>query len=234
MTSSKNNILIPCLLLVTSIILTGSLFFIKYLPVEISKYVGFSIVCATVFTTFGFFHGIAKIYNAADTTRGKTLAPQPQSLEITDWITPFNSGDLCIINIRWGEPDWFVEYPSKRKRYEIKNNFNSDENGLTITVFHLDTESVYEILFGDAGAFRMLDEHGLTEIWTSGKKPRGINCFKVRNHGWSKESPLSFFMKSKDGWSYLVATDFECIEIIAKEPPKIIFKEKLKPVNIGP
>jgi len=145
-------------------------------------------------------------------------------MEIGVWLTPFGDGDLHIINTKWGSSDWSIEY-ADGKRYELKNEFQTGNSDLIVTVFHIDTESVFEIIFDDVGAYRLLDEHGLTELWESGKVKS--NCFKVKEHGWSQESPLSFFMHSKDGWSYLISTEDECVEVVSTSEPQIVLKQKV-------
>jgi len=73
----------------------------------------------------------------------------------------------------------------------------------------------------EVSAFRVLDEHGLTEIWekTSELGRPGLATFKVRNHRWSKESPISFL--GSDGWSYVVATDSDCVEFVTSDIPVV-------------
>ncbi|WP_409425120.1 MULTISPECIES: hypothetical protein [unclassified Pseudoalteromonas] len=145
-------------------------------------------------------------------------------MEIDDWTTPFGKGDLFIINTKWGASERSIEY-ANGKRYEFKNEFQSGSADLIVTVFHTDSEIVFEITFDNVGGYRLLDEHGLTELWESGEINN--NCFKVRDHGWSKESPLSFFMHTNDGWSYLISTADECAEVISTKEPKIVFKQKV-------
>ena len=64
MINADRKILVLCILLVGSIILSVSLLFIKYLPAEVVKLVGFSIGCAIIFTAFGFIYGLSKVSGA--------------------------------------------------------------------------------------------------------------------------------------------------------------------------
>lgn len=84
------------------------------------------------------------------------------------------------------------------------------------------TTTDYLVSFEAASAFRVLDEHGLQELWEKtsefGGRP-GASTFRVRNHSWTKESPITFL--ASEGWSYVVATDFDCIEIVSAEAPLI-------------
>jgi len=84
-------------------------------------------------------------------------------MEIDVWTTPFGEGDLFIINTKWGASERSIEYASG-KRYEFKNEFQSGSADLIVTVFHTNSESVFEITFDNVGGYRLLDEHGLTEL----------------------------------------------------------------------
>lgn len=42
----------------------------------------------------------------------------------------------------------------------------------------------------------------------------GRITFRVRNHGWTEESPLSFMHERVGGWSYVIATDGQCVEML--------------------
>jgi hypothetical protein len=78
------------------------------------------------------------------------------------------------------------------------------------------------LIASDVIAFRVLDEHGLDEFWEKttelGGRP-GRTTFRVRNHLWTKESPLSFL--GTDGWSFVLVTNSDCIEVVCKAPPVV-------------
>lgn len=78
--------------------------------------------------------------------------------------------------------------------------------------------SVYRVAFDNVSAFRVLDEHGLLELW-QGQRP-ARTAFRVRNHAWTRESPVTFL--GSDGWSFVVATDDTCIEIVSASEPEIV------------
>lgn len=42
----------------------------------------------------------------------------------------------------------------------------------------------------------------------------GRITFRVRNHGWTEESPLSFMHERVGGWSYVIATDGQYVEML--------------------
>jgi hypothetical protein len=98
---------------------------------------------------------------------------------------------------------------------------------LVIWVYVHGEASVYRLSFDTVSAYRVLDEHGLMQFWQKteelGGRP-GQTTFRVRNHLWSEESPLSF-LGTQDGWSFVIATDDDCIEIVARTPPAIELEE---------
>lgn len=79
-------------------------------------------------------------------------------------------------------------------------------------------------IFADCATFRVLDERGLTEIWhASSEKPRPAQTtFKVRGHAWQLESPLEWLWNCDEPYfSYMIATNNECLEAIAPKPPAV-------------
>jgi len=74
--------------------------------------------------------------------------------------------------------------------------------------------------FDDVSGFRVLDEHGLDELWNASKStPRPVSTtFKVKGHLWQTESELSWIMKSCE-FSYMIATNWDCLEVITNSEP---------------
>lgn len=144
-------------------------------------------------------------------------------MEFCKWETPLNSGDISILSVVYGCRDW--DLSSHNVRYEYQDSRLSGDVALIVTVFHDITESVYEVQFRKIGGHRVLDEHGLLDMWDV-SNPRE-NCFKVRKHQWANESPLSFELNTIGGWSYVMATDFECVEVLTDAEPKIVLIERL-------
>ncbi|TXN70475.1 hypothetical protein [Methylobacterium sp. WL6] len=81
---------------------------------------------------------------------------------------------------------------------------------------------VARFAFRGVVAFRVLDEHGLLELWdASAKRPRPARTtFRVRGHGWTRESPLVFDKTGDvDPYSHMVATDDLCLEVVCTVKP---------------
>ncbi len=96
------------------------------------------------------------------------------------------------------------------------------KQALVVRVLIENTGDIYRVSFAEVSAFRVLDEGGLTEFWKQtslrGGRP-AHSTFRVRNHAWTKESFLSFL--ASDGWSYVIATNLGCVEIVSWQPPII-------------
>ena len=104
-------------------------------------------------------------------------------------------------------------------------------DGKRLTARFLDPESGdIWLVRSDARAFRVLDEGGLIELWgetaAQGGRP-GMSTFGVTGHAWSEESFIEF--QFGDGWSYVVATSDDCLEIVAADPPDVSRLTTLRP-----
>jgi len=116
------------------------------------------------------------------------------------WETPFENSAIELITVEYCGEDGALHFRVRTR----------------------EPDSVYRISFEHVSAFRVLDEHGLPELWEKSSEMGGRparTTFKIRNHLWTKESILSF--ATSDGWSYVVASDFECIEIVTATMPSI-------------
>ncbi len=144
-------------------------------------------------------------------------------VEFGVWDTPFMDGDITILDVSYLDGELSNEYGDERVRFSLPPTRNLGSASLVVRLFHKEDRSVYALSFKDVGAFRVLDEHGLLDVWAaSDERPRpNQSTFMVRNHRWSEDSMLSFVNFADDGWSYLIATDFDCVEVVCSQPPKI-------------
>ena len=149
-------------------------------------------------------------------------------MEFEQWKTPFDSGTAWIVDLSWGVKEWTLEKPNGFK-YTIFGSDSHRKDELIARVFHESSESLFEVVYESVNGFRILDEHGLTEIWND--SPPKANTFKVKNHGWHKESPLTFFMGNDNEWSHLIATDEECLEVVCHDSPEIRYLGKVPAVK---
>ena len=152
-------------------------------------------------------------------------------VEFAEWETPFKDGDLTVLDMRYQTGKLHHEYTAEGIGFTLPKKYGLGEAELIVRLFHKEAEAIYSICFHEVGAFRLLDEHGLEELWQEtsiqGGRP-AQSTFKVRNHLWSKESPVSFFSYAKDDWSFVIATDWECMEIVCSDPPDIQLEETVR------
>jgi hypothetical protein len=148
-------------------------------------------------------------------------------IEFELWESDISDDDLHIMQVQYlrgelsfgtriGEDEW-TSY-----NRAATTNLPSD---LRILLFSVTKESIYTVDFYGVNAFRVLDEHGLLEIWNAGQRPNGA-LFRVGGHGWTKESELSFFMAGQTH-SWMIATNNDCVEVVSINVPKVSFVEKL-------
>ncbi|TMP30632.1 hypothetical protein [Pseudoalteromonas rubra] len=137
-------------------------------------------------------------------------------MEFESWPTPFEDGSLWLVDLSWGTKEWTLE-KSNGVKYLIKGDAKHESHELVARVFHEESQTIYELLFESVNGFRCLDEHGLTEIWSNNRPT--LNTFKIKGHGWHKESPLTFFMGNDGEWSHLIVTADECLEVICSASP---------------
>ena len=107
----------------------------------------------------------------------------------------------------------------------------TQERVLSAVFFSSEKNREVRFTFFDARAFRVVDEGGLLELWAASKEtPRPAeSTFRVRGHAWQAESPLAWIHGSdQSGFSYIVATDWDCLEVIVQDPPTV---EMLDDVN---
>ena len=145
-------------------------------------------------------------------------------VEFAPWQTPFADGALTILDAHYQSGKLILEYPAEGIEYRIPSECAPRDFALIVRLFHKETDSVYVLHFQNVGAFRLLDEHGLLELWQETEKQGGRpaqSTFKVRNHLWSKESEAAFHFHAKEGWSFIIATEWECVEVVCSEPPDI-------------
>lgn len=145
------------------------------------------------------------------------MADKNDIVELASWDTPFKGKDLEILSVSYGVFD------------HLNLNLNESPE-LLVRVQCLVTKNIYQVHFDNVGAFRVLDEHGLQEI-ISFPFHKGIKstfpALKVRKHGWSTESPLSFFMGTDEGWSYMIMTGWDCVEVLTRDEPVIVLEVKV-------
>ena len=143
--------------------------------------------------------------------------------EFGEWRTPFSDSDVTILEVAYApkRPD-----PDDKPRYYRDQSLlrTPGDDDLVARVYNSDTDCIFRAVFSETIAFRLLDEHGLTQLWSKTEELGGRpakSTFRVRNHLWTAESRISFIHGTDDGWSFVIASDLECLEVLSVRPPLI-------------
>jgi len=131
----------------------------------------------------------------------KILDLTADGVQFAEWQTIVQDDDLSLVSL----------------------NLTNDHT-LTATFSSHQQQSEVAFIFSNARAFRVLDEGGLLELWQAFKeKPRPAqSTFRVRGHQWQSESPLAWILGADEPYfSYMIATDWDCLEVVAFDPPEI-------------
>jgi hypothetical protein len=147
-------------------------------------------------------------------------------IEFAPWETPFQNGNLVVIEVRY--LDGAFNYADLEAKFSASASTLPENEGLLLRVFHREKCAIYTLFFSRPGAFRVLDEHGLLQLWQATSEQGGRpahSTFRVRHHAWSEESPVSFFFYAQDGWSYVIATGDTCVEVLSPAAPDIRFEK---------
>ena len=118
------------------------------------------------------------------------------------WETPVTNSDLSLKFVR----------------------FDAEKEILKAAFKDYATQQRISFTFANCWTFRVLDERGLTELWNaSSKTPRPAQTtFMVRGHTWQLESSLEWLWNCDAPYfSYMIATNSDCLEVIAPAPPDI-------------
>lgn len=157
-----------------------------------------------------------------------------EAIEFAPWPTPFENDRLELVSMSYRGLGTIVELHPENTRLAVPPTREESAPELDAVFLSLDQLKLFRVSVPQSGAFRVLDEHGLTELWAASSEQGGRPAnatFRVRHHGWSRESVLSFVTFASDGYSYIVATDWACLEIVCPEPPDV---EELGPPQISP
>ena len=151
-------------------------------------------------------------------------------IELGPWETPFADRRLAIVDVVYGNGGVEIVDHRRDRRLRVPPSREVAESELRIRALALDDGSLYSVRFARVTAFRLLDEGGLLELWTAtealGGRP-ARTTFRARGHSWSRESPIPF--EHAGGWSYVLATDNECVEVLSDVAPAIALEQRVEP-----
>lgn len=158
-------------------------------------------------------------------------------IEFAEWITPFQNDDIQILEVQFLNGGF--EYLDHKRNIGFKSEPTREIDGtdLLVRIRALprgedlsvsSVASIYSLKFESIGGFRVMDEGGFPDFWNATVRQGGrpaLSTFKVRNHLWSWESAVPFAMQTSDGWSYVIATNDDCVEVLCKDKPAIRFEK---------
>jgi len=148
------------------------------------------------------------------------------AFEFSQWQTPFENSRIAVLEVAYHSD---ISLPNQYQSGHQHQSFfkSSWEAKLEIRLYAYDGNCIYRVSFDAVSAFRVLDEHGLTQLWERtaelGGHP-GQTTFKVRNHLWAEESLISF-PGAQDGWLFVIASDWDCVKIVALTQSTILEEE---------
>ena len=144
-----------------------------------------------------------------------------KEIEFERWVTPFSSGEARVFDLKCDVGSLEITFSDPPRKYRLNDGQPDDAPALQAKVFDSESEQLYLVSFETVNGVRYLDERGLTELWGSENyKPKELGCcFRVRNHMWHRESPITFLFGMEGEWSYLITTLNECLEIVSAATP---------------
>ncbi|MCI5046885.1 MAG: hypothetical protein MRY59_05245 [Aquisalinus sp.] len=144
--------------------------------------------------------------------------------QISDWNTPFENDEVHILEIIYSHSE--AEFQHKDFGvYSFKSSVAQDYS-FVVRLLVPKSGEVYSINFSYVRGYRMMDEVGFAYLARhTAKREQSVATARVRQHPWTEESPGLFDTAIKDGWSYLILSGDECVEIVSPIEP-VIQKEK--------
>ena len=141
------------------------------------------------------------------------------------WFTDYADDDLHVLQVSYlngGLDATKLLEDGRYGHFEVQPDRPAVAE-LTIKLFSYSKSEVFEILFPDTIAHRILDEHSLAELWPLARPNHAM--FRVGGHGWTVESPVSFALGDEKSW--MIVTDWDCVEVVATTAPIV---RKIGPV----
>lgn len=159
------------------------------------------------------------------------MSDQPAVIDFTadgvqfaPWPIPVENDDLQLVSLNFGGSDE-ISYPNEGVSLGLPPDVTGVASQvLTASFFSREQRAVVTFTFKKVNAFRVVDEGGLLELWeASSKAPRPASTtFRVRGHAWQSESVLAWVHGTdKEHYSFMIATGWECLEVVALEEPAV-------------
>ena len=132
-------------------------------------------------------------------------------IEQKQWKTPFVEDQLVLFDLRWGRGGISIGGEITGD-FEIAPETGEEFPALEVSVFSLETQSVYKVSFASVLGFRVIDSDDFIDMLSAAGFRAGESTFMVRH----ESSPLSVLSTVENGaWSYVIATEVDCLEVAA-------------------
>ena len=143
----------------------------------------------------------------------------PPSIVFAPWSTPIENDELSLVSLSYGGALTEVDCVREGFSLEVPASRSVCVGDLEAVFLSVEKKSVIIFRFERPMAFRVLDEHGLVDIWAASREtPRPAKTtFLVKGHKWQQESELSWFMGGIE-FSLMIATNWNCLEVVGAEP----------------
>lgn len=146
-------------------------------------------------------------------------------LEFAPWRTPVEDDDLFLMGLKYGgSAPHEVTFPGEGFSLALDGTEGPNNYELEATFLSREKRAAVFFGFNKVSAFRVLDEGALLDLWEASEAaPRPTSStFLVRGHKWQDESFLAWGLEGQ--YSYMVATDGECLEIVTVGQPVVEFR----------
>ena len=155
------------------------------------------------------------------TENPEIVAEQLTIIEFAPWPTDVENDALTFVGVRYGGHA-AINFMKDDHTVELTLDYADSESGLEATFISREKMAGVVFSFNNVSGFRVLDEHGLVDLWNASKDtPRPASTtFRVKGHLWQTESELSWIMKGCE-FSYMVATGWDCLEVITDCEPSV-------------
>ena len=144
-----------------------------------------------------------------------------KTIKFSEWRTEVENDDLAFVGLGYGGYER-IEYVKDGFSIELGLADDESDGALEATFISREKKAGVKFSFANVSAFRVLDEHGLVDLWNASKlqsRP-AQTTFKVKGHKWQTESELSWLMPGCE-YSFMIATGWNCLEVIANCEPTI-------------
>ena len=152
----------------------------------------------------------------------------PPDIQFAPWNTLVQNDELVLWRVNFEEP-YSINYALNEGLISSPKIGNVALASLFKATFLCrPRKSLIHFDFGEVRAFRVLNENSLLELWTQSETtPRPASTtFRARGHKWQRESVMTFMdASSAPRFSYFVATDFECLEVVCENEPSVTVED---------